>query len=133
PGNIKQRHPGGAEQELVGVRRERVYRASLDVETERAQALNRVDDEQNVAIAAVTSDRDQVVAKPAGEFDEAQGDDAGAVVDQRQNLFGIKAAIAFARHSHLDAEFAFDPHPRDDVGREFAIGGDYGVAFAPID
>ena len=105
----------------------------LNVESERAQALYRVDDEQNVAPAAVTADRGQVVAKPAAEFDEAQGHDAGAVVDQIQNLFALEAAIAFARHFHLDAEFAFDPHPRDYVGREFAIGGDDVVAFAPID
>src|SRR6266511_2675380 len=77
------------------------------------------------------ADRGQVVAKPAGEFDEAQGYDAGAVVDQVQNLFGLKAAIALARHFHLDAELALDPHPRDDVGREFAIGGDDVVAFVP--
>jgi hypothetical protein len=81
---------------------------------------------------AITTDRGKVVAKAAGEFNEAQGDNACAVVDQAQYLFSLKAAIPFAGHFHLDPEFALDSHPRDDVGREFAIGGDDVVACPPI-
>src|SRR5262249_30897128 len=90
--------------------------------------LNRVNDEQNITLAAITADRGKVVAKAAGEFDKAQRDDARTVINQVQNLPGLQTAIAFARHFYLDAEFALDPHPRNNVGREFAIGGGGGGA-----
>ncbi|MCG3161757.1 MAG: hypothetical protein JMDDDDMK_02966 [Acidobacteria bacterium] len=80
----------------------------------------------------MTANRGEVVAEPAGEFDEAQSDGSRAVINQAQNLFGFQTAIALARHLHFNAEFAPDPHPGDDVGREFAIGGDDVVARAPI-
>src|SRR5262245_54619270 len=116
----------------MGVRRERVYRAGFDIQFERSQPLDRVDDEQSVALAAKTANRGQIVAKAAREFYEAQSHDARAVVNQRQYLLGLKSAVAFARHLYLYAEFALDPHPRDDVGRKFAIGGDDVVARAPV-
>src|SRR2546421_435287 len=66
----------GTEQPLVPVGGEKIDRCPLHVERIDAEPLDRVDEEENAALAAKVAQRVEIVAKTAGELDEAEAEDA---------------------------------------------------------
>jgi hypothetical protein len=65
----------------------------LDVEPQRPEPLDRVDDEEDVPLTAEAANCPQVVAKAAGKLDETERDNPGPRVDPRENLRRLQPAI----------------------------------------
>src|SRR6185369_5577247 len=77
------------EHPLVPADGEAVDVVAFDVEPERADSLDAVDDEENAALAAPGAERRELRARPRLPIDEAHGDDAGARVGHRLQVVDL--------------------------------------------
>src|SRR5207247_793696 len=101
----------GPEQPLVPVGGEKIDRRPLHVERIDAESLDRVDEEENAPLAAKVAQRIEIIAKTAGELDEAEAQDARVRVHGGAEVVDQEPALA-ARHTpHLDAAI-FQVQPR---------------------
>src|SRR5439155_23219524 len=102
----------------------------LHVERIDAESLDRVDEEENAPLAAKVAQRIEIIAKTAGELDEAEAQDARVRVHGGAEVVDQEPALA-ARHTpHLDAAI-FQLQPRIDIGRVFLLGDDELDALLP--
>src|SRR5262249_24078172 len=97
-----------------------------------SQALDRVDHENDSAIATEPNDSGQVDPVTARKLYPAYGDYAGAAVREAQQFGGVYSAVALWRHSKHNASLRLQPHPGIHVGRKFDITSDHVIARIPI-
>src|SRR6478672_3920074 len=100
------------------------------VEREHAEALDRIDEEEDAAFPAYAADRLEVIAEAAGELDEAQAHDPGARIDRGTKIVDGDAAAATGNRAHLDAAVGLI-HPWVLVRRVLLGGNDDVVALLP--
>ncbi len=101
--NPEDANPLRPEQPLVTVGRQEVDRCPSNIEREDAEALNRIDEEVDPALATHRTDRIQVVAKAAGEFDETQRHNPGSCIHRGANIVDGDPAAATRHRAHAYA------------------------------
>ena len=93
----------------MAVRAQDVHARRLDVERQRAEALDRVDDEEDAALAADRADLGERQDEAVVERDPGDGDDAGPGVDEGGDVVRRDAAVPALRDAALDAALGAGP------------------------
>ena len=105
--------------------------AGADVERERSESLNGVDDEVRAAGAAGTADGLEIDRVSARERDPGNGDGAhGGILEGATQRVFVDRAVAGGEPPVDDAFLPGQLHPRIDVGWEFSIRREHDVARA---
>ena len=92
--DVEQPGPLGPEQPLVAVGGQEVDRRPPHVDRQRAEPLDRVDEEGDAARPAELAERVEVVAEPRGELDVADRQDPRRVVDRRGQVLDPDPPVA---------------------------------------
>src|SRR5262249_40444043 len=101
-----------------------------DVDDMRTEPLDRIDEQRNLSSAAEFPEPIEVVAKARGEFDMADRQNPGRVVDCRGKVVDPDPSVV-ARDQPEGNTSACQVHPRIDVRRVLLRGGHHAVAFSP--
>src|SRR5690242_8893783 len=105
--------------------------AGADVERERTESLDRVDDEVGAARAAGAPDCLEIDGVAAGEADPRDGHGAhGGILELATERLFVHPSVTRGDAAIDDTPPARELHPWIDVRGEFAIGGEHDVASA---
>ena len=129
-GDEEDRAALGAVEPLVRVGAEDVHVRGRDVHRQRAEALDRVHDEQDAALAAEPADLGEREDEAVVERHPRNGHDARAPVHERGDVVGRDPPAAALRHAALDAALGERP-PGVGVRRKLHVVGDDVVALFP--
>ena len=122
-----------SEQALGGRDDQTVEPVALDIGLQDTDGLNRIDEKEDVAVAARAADLGQLGAQAGSKGHRRAGHHAGARIDRGDHPFGIDGAVQCGNRLHVHAQPA-QMKPGNDIVRmfEFRAENDI-VALAPVE
>ena len=132
-GTIENRRAFRCKQPLMSIGGEDIDVRRLDINLNCTEALNRVNDEPDIARSAQLADSLNVIAEPGGEFNVANRHGTGARINSIGNISNVDASVAFRHHARLNAVAFLQTPPRVNISRKLNRRCDDVVPGAPID
>ena len=105
---------------------------SLDINLNRTQTLNSVNDEPDIARAAQLADSLNVIAEPRGEFNVANRHSTSARIDGIGNIRNVDASLTFWHHARLNTRAFLQTPPRVNISWKLNRRRDDVVPCTPI-